>query len=188
MHNQAPQQSLAAVILRTTLVGIILFAASDSARAQSEGSSFVRLFRLEGTFGSELPVKTSIDEKAGKAGFTLAAVRLEADQMMVLTRVRSFLTLVNGETGRRITEAEWRLDVYDVSLRNLANRVLQSEKVKIYAGETGKASANFGALLPDRMVVLFQLARVSFDDGSAWVPAWECTLEEDLRTVSCKSK
>ena len=133
-------------------------------------------------------MKITPEENGESAGFTLVEARIESDQRIALTRVRSSLTLANDENARRITEAEWRLDIYDASLRTMSNRVLQSEKVKIYAGETGKASANFGAVLPDRMVVLLQLTRVSFDDGTSWLPAFQCTLGEDLQTVSCKSK
>lgn len=187
-HKKTPQRVLATALVQIIVVGGILVGATNSTLAQSKRSKLVWLFRLEGTFGAELPVKITPEEKGEGAGFTLAGVTLEADQRIALTRVRSSLTLANDESARKITEAEWRLDIYDGSLRTMSNRVLQSEKVKIYAGETGKASANFGAVLPDRMVVLLQLTRVSFDDGTSWLAAFQCTLEGDLQTVSCKSR
>jgi hypothetical protein len=60
--------------------------------------------------------------------------------------------------------------------------------VNIYSGERAVASARFGAVLPDRMVVLFQLVSVTFADDSVWSSTEECFLEEDLVTVSCKSR
>jgi hypothetical protein len=98
------------------------------------------------------------------------------------------LTIANSDAKRRITEVEWRLDVYDEALRSLSQRVLQTDKVNIYAGESAVASAKFGAVLPDRMIVLLQIIKVSFDGGSAWSPTEQCSLGEDLRTISCKSK
>ena len=156
--------------------------------AQETRGNFVRLFRLDGSFGTELPVKISSEEKSEDYGFTLRDARLEADSMGFLTRLRSVVTVANSNSARRITEVEWRLDVYDEALRSLSQRVLQTDKVNIYAGETGVASAKFGAVLPDRMVVLLQLSRVVFADGSGWSPTEQCSLGEDLRTISCKSK
>ena len=122
--------------------------------AQETRGNFVRLFRLDGSFSTELPVKISSEEKSEDYGFTLRDARLEADSMGFLTRLRSVVTVANSNSARRITEVEWRLDVYDEALRSLSQRVLQTDKVNIYAGETGVASAKFGAVLPDRMVVL----------------------------------
>jgi hypothetical protein len=155
---------------------------------QENRSSLVRLFRLEGSFGAELAVKIDSDDRSETSGFTLRGARLEADSMGFLTRLRSVVTLANRDTTRNITEVEWRLDVYDEALRSLSQRVLQSEKVNIYPGETANAATRFGAVLPDRMVVLLQLVSVSFADGSAWSTRVDCSLGEDLRTVSCKPR
>ena len=166
---------VAAMVLKTTY-------------AQETPGNFARLFRLDGSFSTELPVKISSEEKSQDYGFTLRSARLEADNMSFLTRLRSVLTIANSDAQRRITEVEWRLDVYDEALRSLSQRVLETDKVNIYAEETAVASAKFGAVLPDRMIVLLQLIRVSFVDGSAWSPTELCSLGEDLRTISCKSK
>ena len=170
------------------LVLLLVASGIQTTGAQESRSSVVRLFKLDGTFGSELPARINSADKSEDYGFTLRDARLEADSIAFLTRLRSVLTVANSDSARRITEVEWRLDVYDEALRSLSQRVLQADKVSIYAGETGVASAKFGAVLPDRMVVLLQLIRVSFVDGSAWSPAEQCSLGEDLRTVSCKSK
>jgi len=175
-----PKQALLVLLLVATSV--------HTTGAQENRSSVVRLFKLGGTFGTELPAKISSADKSGGYGFTLRDARLEADNMGFRTRLRSVLTVANSDSARRITEVEWRLDVYDEALRSLSQRVLQTDKVNIYAGETGVASAKFGAVLPDRMVVLLQLSRVVFADGSAWSPTEQCSLAEELRTISCESK
>ena len=174
-----PKQALLVLLLVATSV--------HTTGAQENRSSVVRLFKLDGTFGTVLPVKINSEGKTD-VGFTLRDARLEAESMGFLTRLRSVLTVANSDSARRITEVEWRLDVYDEALRSLSQRVLQTDKVNIYAGETGVASAKFGAVLPDRMVVLLQLIRVSFADGSVWLPTEQCSLGEDLRTISCKSR
>jgi hypothetical protein len=176
-------------VAHTTLALLLVVALlPQPSSAQEPNSNVVRVFRLDGTFGIELPVEISSEYKLEDARFTLRDVRLEADSAGFLTRLRSVITLANRDTTRRITEVEWRLDIYDEALRSLSQRVLQSEKVNIYPGESAKASARFGAVLPDRMVVLLQLVRVSFADGSAWLARVDCSLGEDLRTVSCKPK
>lgn len=157
-------------------------------QTDAKQSGIVRLFKLEGTFGEDLPVKRESEPKSTNPGFNLTGARLEADRFGFGTRLRSILTIGNGEDQPRITEVEWRLDLHDSSLGNRAVRVVQSEKINIYPGETGMVSQKFGAVLPDRMVVLLQLSRVSFADGSAWLAEEECELREDLRTVSCKSR
>lgn len=156
--------------------------------AQENPPNVVRLFRLDGSLSTELPVKINSEGKSEDFGFALRSARLEADNMSFLTRLRSVLTIVNSDAKRRITEVEWRLDVYDEGLRSLSQRVLQADKVSIYPGETAGASAKFGAVLPDRMIVLVQLVKVAFADGSTWSSAEECSLGEDLRSVSCRSK
>ncbi len=183
MYNSARSGFLKQALL------VLLLAATGmkTTYAQEDHRSVVRLFRLDESFSTELPVKISSEGKSD-VGFTLRDARLEADSTGFLTRLRSVLTVANSDSARRITEVEWRLDVYDEALHSLSQRVLQTDKVNIYAGETGVASAKFGAVLPDRMVVLLQLIRVSFADGSAWLPTEQCSLGEDLRTVSCKSK
>jgi len=174
---------------RKALLALLLVATSvHTTGAQESQSSVVRLFKLDGTFGTELPAKINSADKSEDYGFTLRDARLEADSMGFLTRLRSVLTVANSDSARKITEVEWRLDVYDEALHSLSQRVLQADKVNIYAGETAGASAKFGAVLPDRMTILLQLIRVSFDDGSAWSSSEECSLGADLRTVSCKSK
>jgi hypothetical protein len=170
------------------LVLLLVATSVQTTGAQENRSSVVRLFKLDGTFGTELPAKINSADKSEDYGFTLRSARLEADNMSVLTRLRSVLTIANSDARRRITEVEWRLDVYDEALHSLSQRVLQTDKVNIYAGESAVASAKFGAVLPDRMVVLLQLSRVAFVDGSAWSPTEQCSLGEDLRTISCKSK
>lgn len=177
------------VFLKPVLL-VLAFAATGprAIDAQENRSSTVRLFRLDGSFSADLPVKIDSEAKSQEIGFSLLSARLEADQMSFLTRVRSVLTVANRDANQRIIEMEWRLDIYDEALRTLSQRVLQSDKVKIYPGETASASANFGAVLPDRMVILFQLVRVSFADGPAWSSPRLCSLGGDLRTISCKSR
>src|ERR1041384_1499093 len=176
MYNSARSEIVTQVFL------IFLFSATGMTIANSQESKpkLVRLFRLDGTFSTELPAKIDSQGKSEDSGFTLRSARLEADSASFLTRLRSVLTITN--------EVSWQLDVYDEALRSLSQHMLQTDKLSIYAGETRNASANFGAVLPDRMVVLLQLIRVSFDDGSTWSPKKECSLEKDLRTVSCNSK
>ena len=175
-----PKQALLVLLLVATSV--------HTTGAQEPRSSVVRLFKLDASLGTDLPAKTNSADTSEDYGFTLRSARLEADNMSVLTRLRSVLTIANSDATRRITEVVWRLDVYDEALRSLSQRVLQTDKVNIYAGETAVASAKFGAVLPDRMVVLLQLIGVAFADGSAWSPTEQCSLGEDLRTISCKSK
>jgi hypothetical protein len=173
--------------LTQVLLGSLLITTALSiTSAQENQSSLVRIFKLEGSFGAE--VSARFESQNENVGFTLRSARIESDSLGFLTRVRSILTIGNGDGGRRITEVEWRLDIYDDALRSLTQQVLQKDKANIYPGETATVSAKFGALLPDKMIVLLQIVRVSFADGSAWSPAIECGLNTDLKTISCKGK
>jgi hypothetical protein len=147
-----------------------------------------RLFRLEGSSSQEVAAKAKSAGKQSSTGFSLVAARLENDGMGVLARIRTTLTIANQESTRRITEVEWRLDIFDPSIGNSTNQVIQSEKKNIYSGETANVSARFGAVLPDRMVILLQLTRITFDEGPIWSPSRLCSLEPDFATVSCESK
>jgi len=173
-------------VVKITMTCLLAATVPGAAVAQTDGSNLVRLFKLEGTFSEELPAKNGSEQKSEPSGFALTAARLEADSFGFLTRLRALLTIANVDASRRITEVEWRIDVYDSSLRSANARVVQSAKTNIYAGETGVVSEKFGAVLPDRMIVLLQLTRVSFADGSAWSSPQECWLGDDFRTVSCK--
>ena len=177
------------LFLKPALLVLALVAIGPEANdAQENRSSTVRLLQLDGSLSSDLPVKFGSDVKLQEFGLSLLSVRLEADDIGFLTRLRSVLSIDNSATKRRILELEWQLDIYDEALGSLSQRVVQSDKVNIYPGETGAASAKVGAVLPDRMVVLFQLVRVSFADGPAWSSPEVCSLGKDLRTISCKSK
>ena len=177
------------LFLKSALLVLVLAANGPQAiNAQENRSSAVRLFRLDGSFSTDLPAKFDSEAKLQELGFSLLGARLETDQMGFLTRLRSVLTIANSAANRRIIEMEWQLDIYDEALGSVSQRVLQSDKVNIYPGETAAASVKFGAVLPDRMVVLFQLVRVSFADGPAWSSSQLCSLGKDLRTISCKSK
>ena len=176
------------IILIGILIVILIATAPEAPGSQRDTSSLVRLFRLDGTFSEELPANLRPDDNFKNPGFSLTGARLEADNAGAFTRLRALLTISNGDPGRRITDIEWRVDIYDASLRTVSARVLQADKVNIYPGETAVASAKLGAVLPDRMIVLLQISKVSFVDGPAWVAAQECSLGQDLRSVTCKTK
>jgi hypothetical protein len=154
---------------------------------QSDAPIF-RLFRLEGSSGQEVAAKAKSVDKQSSRGFSLVSARLENDGMGALARIRTTLTIANQNSTRRITEVEWRLDVFDASVGNSTNQVIQSETKNIYSGETANVSARFGGILPDRMVILLQLTRIAFDEGPDWTPSRLCSLEPDFSTVSCESK
>ena len=187
-----PEQTLKRHIPRLTIgaifIGLLATAAPRIDGWEENNSRLVWLFRLEGAFSEELPIETGSDDKIENPGFILREARLEADNGGSFTRLRALLTIANNAPRRRITDVEWRLDVYDASLRSVSARVVQKDKLNIYPGESAVASARMGAVLPDRMVVLLQITRVAFADGPAWLVAKECSLGEDLRTVTCKSK
>jgi len=181
--------SAALGFLKEFSLGFLLVAtAINAAGGQENRPRLVRLFQLDGTFGTEVPAKVNSHDKTETRGFTLIAARLENDNLGFLSRLRSVLTVANRDAKRTITGVEWRLDIYDRDLRSLSQSVVQTDKVNIYAGETAAASARFGAVLPDRMIVLLQITKVSFAEGSAWLASEECSLEDDLRAVSCKSR
>ena len=152
-----------------------------------ENPPIFRLFKLEGTYSEELSANPKSSNKQNPPGFSVVSARLENDGMGALAKLRSTLTVAN-EDSRRITEVEWRLDIFDASIGNASNSVVQSEKKNIYPGETANVSARFGAVLPDRMVILLQVTRVAFVEGPSWSPSKECSLESDLKTVTCESR
>jgi len=147
--------------------------------AQPENAPIFRLFKLEGTYSEELAANSKSPTKQNVPGFSVVSARLENDGMGALAKLRSTLTITN-EDSRRITEVEWRLDIFDASIGNANRSVVQSEKKNIYSGETANVSARFGAVLPDRMVILLQVTRVAFVEGPSWSPSMECLLESNL--------
>jgi len=188
MRQQILGRLVNGALVQVALVAAVIVAPSSVSTAHTDSSPPVRLFRLEGTFSEELATKISSDDKPEGPGFTLTGARLEADSLGALTRIRTILTIANDDRARRITEVEWRLDVFDASLGSASTRLVQTDKINIYAGETGVASNKFAAVLPDRMIVLLQLVRVAFADGPGWSTTADCSLGKDLRTVSCQSK
>src|SRR4029079_6923732 len=153
------------LFLRPALIVLVLIAPGRQAiDAQENRSNTVQLLRLDGSFSIELPARIDSEGQSQQFGFSLLKVKLEAEEMGFLTRLQSRLTISNGHAKQKIGEIEWQLDIFDEALGSLSRRVLQSNKMKVYPGETGTASTIFGAVLPDRMVVLFQLVRVSFEN------------------------
>ena len=156
--------------------------------AQEERSGSVRLLRLDGSFSSELPTRIDSPDSSEIDGFRVIEARLENDGMGALSRIRSRLTVVNTGQKRRITAVDWLLSIYDEASGSQSQRVVQTAKLNIYPGDQATATESFGAVLPDRMIILLQVVRVSFDEGTAWLAPVNCSVGEDLRTVSCKSQ
>src|SRR5215471_818753 len=109
-------------------------------QTQSDTPVF-RLFRLEGSSSQEIDAKGKSTEKQPSPGFSLVSARLENDGMGAVARIRTTLTIANQDSTRRITEVEWRLDIFDASIGNTTNQIIQSEKKNIYSGETANVSA-----------------------------------------------
>ena len=126
MSRRLVKRNSAIRFLRQFPLGFLLVAAAlNTASGQENRSSLVRLFKLDGTFGTELPTKVGSHDKTETVPFTLVGTRLETDNLGFLTRLRSVLTVANRDSKRTITGVEWRLDVYDASLRSVSARVLQ---------------------------------------------------------------
>ena len=175
-------------LTRACLAVLLLVTALRTADAQEKRPGVLWLLRLDGIVSSELAAKIDSPDQLETPGFALSNARLENDSMGAFSRVRSRLTVTNLDDTRRISGVEWRLDIYDEALRSLTRSVIQTDEVRIYPGETATATANFGAVLPDRMIVLVQVVKVSFAEGPAWSASVDCTVGDDLRTVSCKAK
>jgi hypothetical protein len=188
MLSTTLKKHLATFSIGIVLVGTLIATVREGSGSQEDTSGLVRLFRLDGTFSEQLAANLRSEDNLKNPGFALTSARLEAENAGALTRLRTLLTISNGDPSRRITEVEWRVDIYDASLRSLSARVLQAHKVNIYPGETESASERLGAVLPDRMIVLLQLTKVSFVEGPAWIATGECSLGQDLRSVTCKTK
>ena len=186
-----PRRNLKSILVRivigVTLIAEMATTVSAATPLQRERSRLFYLFRLDGTFSEELSAGTVSDRSTNFPGFQLTSARLEDDSLGFLSRLRSSLTIANSG-DKRITEVIWRVDVFDAAVRSFSVSVLQTCKINIYPGESGVAYEKFGAVLPDRMVVLLQLRSVSFADNTSWSSSEECSLTEDLRTVDCKSK
>jgi len=185
MCRRALKPILIGIVIGLTLITQAAASIVGATPSQRERSKPFYLFRLDGTFGEELSVEAVSDHLMDSPGFQLTAARIEDDSLGFLSRIKSSLTIAN-RGDKRITEVAWRIDVYDASVRSFSAGVVQICKINIYPGETGVASEKFGAVLPDRMVILLQLSRVSFDDNTSWSPSAECLLAGDLKTVECR--
>lgn len=153
---------------------------------QEGRSDLARLLRLDGLSGTEVRVTITVKGPPSAPLVALRDARIDAEGMGFLARYRSSLTVVNHDPGRTVAGLEWRLDVYDEDYRILSRSLLLDGEVKISPGASGTASVRFGATLPDRMVVLAQLARVTFSDDSTWTPLAQCRLGDDLKSVTCE--
>jgi hypothetical protein len=187
MRRHTLKPTLVAIVIGFMLIAQTAATIIGAPPLQRERSKLFYLFRVDGTFSEELSAGTVSDHSKDFPGFQLTAARLEDDSRAFLSRLKSSLTIANNG-DKRITEVAWRIDVYDASVRSFSASVLQTCKINIYPGETGVASEKFGAVLPDRMIVLLQLRRVSFADNTSWSSSEECSLAGDLKTVDCKSK
>ncbi|HXG92270.1 MAG TPA: hypothetical protein VNN73_07865 [Blastocatellia bacterium] len=166
---------------------IMMVALAQSSSAQQNLSDIARLVRLEGSFGTEIPAKADLPAEPIEPLIALGAVRIEADSMGFHTRLWPSVEIVNKDAARTITEVLLRLDIYDEELRVLSRSIPLSEKVKAEPKASASMSVRFAAILPDRMLILIQIASIKFADGSAWRPPVECSLAEDFKSLTCKS-
>lgn len=153
---------------------------------QEDRSDIARVLRLDGLSGTEVRMTIIVKGRPSPSLVGLRDVRIDAEGTGFLARFRFSLAVVNRDPARTVAELEWRLDVYDQDYRILSRSLLLNGKVKISPGGSGTASVRFGATLPDRMLVLAQLARVTFSDGSTWTSPAQCRLGDDLKSVTCE--
>ena len=165
---------------------LFVFAWAPSFHAQENSRRVVFLVRVDGSFGRLVPAQILWSGEKSETVVTIDRIRIEVDSLGFLSRLRSEFVVTNNDKSRKIKEAEWRLDIYDESIRNLSRRVLLTDKVRVDPGASSPVRAKFGAVLPDRMLVLLQLTRINFLDGSAWSPNAQCELEPDFVTIRCK--
>jgi len=173
------------IIAAHTLLLLSALNLVQSPPAQGRDYGFLRLIRLDGAFGKEMAGGPSTQGEQARAVVTLGDVKVEAEPLGFHTRLRFALTIANA-TDRKMTEIEWRLDIYDEDLRILSRRYFFSDRLEIEPNASAKTSIKFAAVLPDRMILLVHLTNAKFKDGSSWRPPADCSLLEDMKRLKCQ--
>ncbi|HSE98356.1 MAG TPA: hypothetical protein VLD57_08845 [Blastocatellia bacterium] len=174
--------------LRTVFLLLLYIASSGWSLGQETRSPVVRLIRVEGSFGSDLPARIVLSGETAKALAALQGVKIYAESIGFLIRLQLRLAVTNTDAARTMSKLDYRVDIHDEKLKIVNRRLYFSEDVKIAPGETQTVSTNFAAVFPDRMLILLQITGARFRDGSTWVLPVECWLDEDFKTVSCKPR
>lgn len=161
-----------------------------AARAQ-DSQCAARLIRAK---PSVLRSVTSETLKACISGQTNAAVEDAGIRVGRFGALQGTISISNRHNEKTIKRVEWKLDAYDEQRRSLHDTLYLFEDKKIEPNKTKGASQYLSVadtakkVLPTFAVILVQVSKITYIDGSVYIPTVECKMNETFDDATCTTR
>jgi hypothetical protein len=178
--------------VRRAVLIFSLLTISPFASAQSKGEPCAaRLIRSK---PSALLIVKSETLKHCIAGQTEASVEDASIRVGRFNRLQATISIRNLNSTKTIKNVEWRLDIYDEQRKALHDTLYPAEDKTVKPGESGGVSRSLsiagGAknILPSFAVILVQVSKITYQDGSIYKPTVECRANEAFDDAVCTER
>jgi hypothetical protein len=101
---------------------------------------------------------------------------------------QALLAIHNGEQARTIKQIEFSAAIYDRARREQVEQRSLSKEVAIKPGKTEDVELTIIARLPSDNLILLEIRKVIFSDGTSWVADTEYVLSGDMSRIERKQK
>jgi hypothetical protein len=171
------------------LSGVILMTTA-TATTQEQSATIATMLKVTKMGGALDLTANDVINRAQSAGSPVSIVKLN---MLPYTQRSTFgwlarLEVQNIDTRKIISAVDIQVDVFDSTRRTHVDKLFLSGEASIKPSKKGSVRAEFTATLPTENVVLFQITKVTYADGSTWSPSVECKATDDLKAIECKAK
>ena len=117
-------------------------------------------------------------------GVAMTAVRVHTGRWE--WNPQALLAVHNGEQARSIKQIEFWATIYDKARRERIEQRSLSKEITIKAGKTEDVELTIIARLPSDNLILIEIRKVIFSDGTSWVADTEYVLSDDMSRIERK--
>ena len=119
-------------------------------------------------------------------GVAMTAVRVHTGRWE--WNPQALLTVHNGEQGRSIRQIEFSATIYDKARREQVEQRSLSKEVEIRPAKAEDVELMIIARLPSDNLILLEIRKVIFSDGTSWVADAEYVVSDDMSRIERKQK
>ena len=170
-------------------VGVILVVLVLTGQAPVEASAATRFRAVAASAKPDRFTPKPQELLTGEAvtgGVAMTAARIhtgrwEKDPM-------ALLTIDNGDSGRSVKRMEFSAIIYDRAKRTRGEPRSLFKDVDIKPGKSANLDISMITPLPAENLLLLQITKVIFTDGSSWTSDVDYALSDDLAKIISKPK
>jgi hypothetical protein len=125
------------------------------------------------------------------AGRTDASIEDASIRVGRFNKLQATIAIRNLNPTKTVKAIEWRLDIYDEQRKSLHDTLYPSENKTIKPNASASASRSLSVaggakrVLPGFAIILVQVSKITYQDGSVYQPEVECKATEAFSDAIC---